>query len=102
MNTCIWFLVTESPDLQYNDEFVMDEIVQRGCSTVLMGQMMYFGGFPNSQKYFTIKNCEMKREYSKLPFHYYDGSCNSFLEPSPKVLLCFSSFTIPKVTKCHT
>ena len=35
-----------------------------------------------------IENCAMKRQ-SDLSFDFEYGSCNSFLEPKPQILLCF-------------
>ena len=45
-----------------------------------------------------IENCRMAR-IGDLPFDYEYGSCNTFLEPNPRVLLCFDR-NDPKV--CHT
>ena len=39
-------------------------------------------------------------KYYKMPFHFYDGACNSFTSQT-KVLLCFSSDTLPSVKGCH-
>ena len=82
-------------------------MLRRGCSAVLMGQMMYFGGFPNTDRYSIIigEKCRMKEnsvEYEdfKMPFHFYDGACNSFMGQT-RVLLCFSSDTLPDVGGCH-
>ena len=60
-----------------------------------MGHMMYFGGYPNTDQYSIITGgkCGMKAikdEYYKMPFHFYDGACNSFMGQT-KVLLCFSA-----------
>ena len=65
-----------------------------------MGQMMYFGGYPNKNLYSIImaEDCSMERV--KMPFNFYDGSCNSFMDQT-KVLLCFSSDTLPDVDGCH-
>ena len=72
-----------------------------------MGHMMYFGGFPNTNEYSIIigETCGMKQrtdewEFSQMPFHFYDGACNSFMGQT-KVLLCFSSDTLPDVDGCH-
>ena len=70
--------------------------------------MMYFGGYPNTDQYRIIKGdkCRMKSmtsemyEYYKMPFHFYDGACNSFMGQT-KVLLCFSSDTLPDADGCH-
>ena len=45
-----------------------------------------------------IENCQMTK-IGDLPFEYNYGSCNTFLEPNPRVLLCFDRYD-PKV--CHT
>ena len=69
-----------------------------------MGHMMYFGGFPNTDQYSIIlgEKCRMKGIPSdeKMPFDFYDGACNSFMGQT-KVLLCFSSDTLPDVDGCH-
>ena len=80
------------------DEF---GLAKGGCSTVFMGQMMHFGGrfdtSPNENQYSIIKDCGMDVQYPEMPFYYYNGACNSFSKPTPKVLLCFS-YDYP----CHT
>ena len=85
-----------------NFEYIGKSEVRRGCSAIFMGTAMYFGGFPDTRQFSVIENCEMIQQPDKMPMHFYDGSCASFLEPIPRVLLCFSSFTLPTVKKCHT
>ena len=72
-----------------------------------MGHMMYFGGYPHTNEYSIIvgEKCRMKgmviEGYNEeMPFHFYDGACNSFMGQT-KVLLCFSSDTLPDVDGCH-
>ena len=55
-----------------------------------MGQMMYFGGSTNRRQYSIIRDCKVERQLDEMPFDYYRGACNSFMEPTPKVLLCFN------------
>ena len=85
-----------------NFEYIEKSEVRRGCSAIFYGEAMYFGGFPNTRQYSIIENCKMTEQTDKMPMHFYDGSCATFLEPTQKVLLCFSSFTLPIVKKCHT
>ena len=85
-----------------NFEYFGENEVRRGCSAIFMGMAMYFGGFPNTRQFGIIGNCKMRLEKEMLPMDFYDGACASFLEPTPRVLLCFSSFTLPTVKKCHT
>ena len=59
---------------------------------------MYLSVIDNIIKVSQIKNCQMTR-IGDLPFDYFRGSCNTFLEPNPRVLLCFCSDD-PKV--CYT
>ena len=105
----------ENVNLEYekNDFGRSDPGLQRGgCSAVLMGEMMYFGGTPNSKQYSIIRGCQVERQYSEMPFDYFRGACNSFMEPTPKVLLCFNyydnyGFGSPHLsydygTECHT
>ena len=94
------FRIQETATENLNFEYEEDTDVQRGCSTVLQGHMMYFGGYPNTRQFSIIDNCRIEKYYPEMPFHFYDGSCNSFMGQT-KVLLCFSSFTIPKVNDCH-
>ena len=85
--------MTENLDFQYYGE-------RGGCSAVFMGRMMHFGG-ENKRHYSIIKDCSMELQYPDMPFDYYDGACNSFLKPTPKVLLCFSSASTDAGI-CHT
>ena len=95
--------------------------IGRGCSTIFMDQMLYFGGARGgdhntqvcvfaSLVYFSlyfkvsiVENCGINPHplYPKLPFEFENGACNSFLFPSPKVLLCFSS-SGNSHKECHT
>ena len=70
-----------------------------GCSAVFMGKMMHFGGAFRKQ-YSIIEDCKIETQWPEMPFEFYEGACNSFLKPTPKVLLCFSSATDGRV--CHT
>ena len=45
-----------------------------------------------------IEGCELVLQ-GDLPFDYWEGSCNTFLEPTPRILLCFGRAD-SKV--CHT
>ena len=45
-----------------------------------------------------IDNCKLTR-LEDLHFDFYQGSCNSYVEPIPTILLCFSSVD-SKI--CHT
>ena len=72
-----------------------------------MGQMMYFGGTRLDDKYYEsdlskdefiqqavytyskIEKCKLTHA-GEMPFEYHDGSCNSFWNPKPIILLCFS------------
>ena len=45
-----------------------------------------------------IVGCEMVRQQD-MDFDFYKGSCNSFTQPTPKVLLCFSYY---HTKECHT
>ena len=74
------------------------------CILVVMGiqnKWVYWNMYLSVNEIFikvsVIDNCQMTR-LDDLPFDYGWGSCNTFLEPNPRVLLCFSS-NDPKV--CH-
>ena len=45
-----------------------------------------------------IIGCELVRQRD-MPFSFSYGSCNTFLEPNPKVLLCFDD---ENVKSCNT
>ena len=77
-------------DSDDNDRREQGSLQRGGCSAVFMGQMMYFGGYPNTRQYSIIHDCKIDRHYSEMPFDFYRGACNSFMEPTPKVLLCFN------------
>ena len=44
-----------------------------------------------------IVGCEMVRQ-NDMPFDFYYGSCNSFAQPKPRILLCFDN---NHPTECH-
>ena len=52
--------------------------------------MMYFGGSTNRRQYNIIRDCHVERQFDEMPFDYFRGACNSFMEPTPKVLMCFN------------
>ena len=70
-----------------------------------MGQMMHFGGATNPKHYRIMDDCGLELQYPPMPEDYffglYDGACNSFLKPTPKVLLCFNS-QYDKAKDCFT
>ena len=89
--------MNENVNLEYaRDDYGRLErgIQEGGCSAVFMGQMMYFGGTPNTKQYSIIRDkwCNVERQLTEMPFDYFRGACNSFMEPTPKVLLCFSYY----------
>ena len=77
-----------------------------------MGEFWYFGQgtavsislpfFINLTQLFfkasKIIGCELVRQRD-MPFSFSYGSCNTFLEPNPKVLLCFDD---ENVKSCNT
>ena len=100
-----------------------------GCGAILMGEMWYFGGAYNMRQVYLFKlfrfliiimvhyvkndmeyliyyifkvskieGCKLVRQ-KNLDFDFQHGSCNSFIEPTSRILLCFSQ-NDPKV--CHT
>ena len=49
-----------------------------------------------------IQGCELVQQ-GDLPFDFYAGSCNTFLEPTPRILLCFDFAHVWKDAHvCHT
>ena len=96
-----------------NFEFGMDVGVARGCGATLMGEFWYFGGSgPTVRqvllydqvktksviKASKIEDCRLTRQ-ADLGFDFQYGSCNTFLQPTPKILLCFHYFDIKT---CHS
>ena len=79
-----------------------------------MGQSWYFGGSTNNRQVNSqiflncniviqfqvskIIGCKMVRQ-NDLAFDFNDGSCNSFVQPKPRILLCFDWH---HATECHT
>jgi len=57
--------------------------------------LQHFDSFIQMSK---IEGCKLVRQ-GDLSFDFIDGSCNTFLEPTPRILLCFGSDGF-KV--CHT
>ena len=97
-----------------NFEYGEDTIAHYGCGATLFGQFWYFGGNKEykrqvyvmclsimnqiSIKASKIEVCKLVRQHD-LPFDYFFGSCNTFLQPTEKVLLCFD-YDQPQT--CHT
>ena len=53
----------------------------------------------NKFKLSKIVGCRLTRQ-ADLTFDFRAGSCNTFMEPEPKILLCFGN---PKLeNQCHT
>ena len=82
-----------------------------------MGQFWYFGGQGDANKRQVNKSvifnnqitniqfqvskivgCEMVRQ-NDMAFDFNQGSCNSFAQPKPRILLCFDVY---HTTECHT
>ena len=59
--------------------------------------MIYFKT-SKSIKASKIEGCKLERK-EDLPFDFYLGACNTFLQPKPHVLLCFD-YNNDKT--CHT
>ena len=72
--------------------------VQFSCSTVLMGKMWIFGGYPERQL-LSVGKCGLKSE-GTLPFDLYEGAANTVdgLNGAQSALLCFSFYS---PTVCH-
>lgn len=70
-----------------------------GCGATLRGEFWYFGGFDrqvslNEEDVFLfmiyfkaskIEGCKLERK-EDLPFDFYLGACNTFLQPKPHVI----------------
>merc|ERR550534_713600 len=69
-----------------------------GCSAVLNGGLLVFGGYPEQHQVSKVVGCSLKR-VGVLPFNFYYGSCNTFAFPEEKVLLCFD---LNHSQSCHT
>ena len=90
----------------------------RGCGATLNGEFWYFGGWNSHKKVslsltnFRIYNlfltffqtvskivgCQLTRQ-SDMAFDLPYPACNTFLKPTPKVLLCFPS---QDAQACHS
>ena len=101
-----WFLgnINENLSFEYEDGVKAN----RGCGATLKGEFWYFGGrdsYKNVSLSLTdfriynpfliffqtvskIVGCQLTRQ-PDMDFDLTLPSCNTFLEPTPKVLLCF-------------
>jgi len=59
-----------------------------GCTAVLNGGFLVFGGNPQYHQLSKVDGCSLKL-VGAIPFNFYYGSCNTFAFPEEKVLLCF-------------
>lgn len=83
-----------------------------GCGATFMGQFWYFGDdskvsltwiqmlFNNCRiiKVSKVIDCQLVRQ-KDLDFQFSHGSCNTFMKPKPRVLLCFDEVDDKK---CYT
>ena len=98
-----------------NFDFEIRTNAYAGCSAVLNGALLLFGGNPEQNqvsiihllfignlkhafKVSEVSGCSLKR-IGILPFDFYYGSCNTFAFPNEKVLLCFD---LNHSQSCHT
>ena len=93
-----------------NFEYEDSALAYCGCGATLKGEFWYFGS-AQRVRYFQIRisagfhiiqlskivGCKLTRQGS-LPFTANYPSCNTFLHPTPKVLICFGNY--PQI--CHT
>ena len=63
---------------------------------------LYFQDFNDFIQLSKIEGCKLVRQ-GDLSFDFGYGSCNSFLEPTQRILLCFSRYGNGNPYKvCHT
>ena len=73
----------------------------RACGATLMGEMWLFGGHDKTIRQASkIEGCKMVRQ-SDMSFDFYQGACNTFLEPNEKVVLCFNYVDSNDSKICH-
>ena len=111
-----WFSgnTNENPSFKYED----GTTAFRGCGATLNGEFWYFGGedkyknvslssinfkiynlcFSIFQTVSKIVGCQLVKQ-SDMAFDLSHPACNTFLEPTPKVLLCFPH---EDVQGCHS
>ena len=109
------FICSGNVNEDLNFEYGEGAKLHRGCGALLQNVFWYFGGsiwgsrtrHVNYSKICQIficfqvskiVGCKMERQ-TDLNFDFYDGSCNTFNEPNPKVLLCFDQ---NNERECHT
>ena len=83
-----------------------------GCGATLQNEFWYFGGYNQKRQVSLIKvtklhntffklskivGCKLERQ-GDLIFDFDKGSCNTFSQPDPKVLLCFD---MTNTQECH-
>ena len=56
--------------------------------------------FDNFIKASKIEGCKFVTK-GELPFDFQDGACNTFLEPTPRILLCFTDQSYSDSKRCH-
>ena len=76
----------------------------RGCGVTFRGEFWYFGGggqrgSPERRQASKVVGCKLTRQFD-LSFDFMQGSCNTFADPEPRVLLCFEAKT--PYNECHT
>ena len=63
---------------------------------------LYFQDFNDFIQVSKIEGCKLVRQ-GDLSFEFRSGSCNTFIEPTPRILLCFSDYGNGRPWKnCHT
>ena len=87
-----------------------DNQAENGCGITFMGEFWYFG---DNEKVSCISildldlrqfqvskviGCQLVRQMD-MDFKFNHGSCNTFIQPSPKILLCFDE---NNERECHT
>jgi hypothetical protein len=74
-------------------------IAHNGCGVTLNGEPWYFGGSGDYKNTVSkIVGCQLVKQ-PDMTFDLTHPACNTFLEPTPRVLLCFSS---SDVRSCHS
>ena len=103
-----WGNVNDDLNFEYEDS----TLAYCGCGATLKGEFWYFGSAQRARYFHSnffrhlcfhilqlskIVGCKLTRQGS-LPFTANYPSCNTFLHPTPKVLICFGNY--PQI--CHT
>merc|ERR1712136_493569 len=87
-------------DIDSRFEYGSGTAVHMGCGASIYDEFWYSGGDSPSQRrqLSKIVGCKLIRQ-ADMSFNFRAGSCNTFMHPKPRILLCFGD---QSEKQCHT